>query len=181
MGQHTDSEDGGPRFRWCRTASHAQALAGLFARNLHPSYISHGELQSQRAIDLATFVWNIPGVLEAEIMARLEHPLDASPGGTTRLAVGLHVDGEPPSGVFLIEFDRRPAVPFCVIEDCVVAEGDRGRGLGSAFMDWITAECAMRGIRRLFLESGARNERAHAFFARHGFEPTSVVMMRELA
>jgi GNAT superfamily N-acetyltransferase len=176
-----NTDRGGPRFSWCRTASHARELAALFARNVAPDYISHGEMQGLRAIDPSTFVWDIPGVLEAEIMERIDRPLDAPPEDVTRLAVGLHVGGEAPSGVFLVVFDRRAAVPFCVIEDCVVEEGSRGRGLGSAFIEWIAAECAMRGIRRLFIESGARNGRAHGFFARHGFEHASVVMMRELA
>jgi GNAT superfamily N-acetyltransferase len=47
-------------------------------------------------------------------------------------------------------------------------------------LDWIAAEARAHGIRRLFLESGANNERAHAFFEREGFRPTSVVMMKSL-
>jgi len=42
------------------------------------------------------------------------------------------------------------------------------------------AEARLRDIRRLFLESGLQNERAHHFFEQEGFHAVSVIMMRSL-
>ena len=47
-------------------------------------------------------------------------------------------------------------------------------------LDRIAAEAQARNIRRLFLESGAHNSRAHNLFERSGFQVCSVVMMRSL-
>ena len=75
-----------------------------------------------------------------------------------------------------------PAVrrPYAVLEDLLIDAGLRGQGAGAALLDWIAAACRARGAVRLFLESGRGNHDAHRFFHSHGFEQTSIVMMRDL-
>jgi GNAT superfamily N-acetyltransferase len=83
-------------------------------------------------------------------------------------------------GLSFVTFAGSAPVPFAIVEDLIVDPARRNCGLGKAMMDWIVAEALSRDIRRLFLESGLRNKRAHDFFEREGFHPTSVVMMRSL-
>lgn len=45
----------------------------------------------------------------------------------------------------------------------------RSQGLGSILLDHVLAEARRRGAQRLFLETEAPNERARAFYRRHGF------------
>lgn len=45
----------------------------------------------------------------------------------------------------------------------------RGQGLGSILLDRVMAEARERGAQRLFLETEVANERARAFYLRHGF------------
>ena len=83
-------------------------------------------------------------------------------------------------GLALVRFSLEGEPRFGVVEDLLVEPRWRGRGMGHRFMEWIEAQCRHRGCRRLFLESGIGNDRAHAFFEREGFAPISVVMAREL-
>ena len=79
-----------------------------------------------------------------------------------------------------VTFAASAPVPFAIGEDLIVSPGARGSGVGKAVLDWLADEARARGIRRLFLESGITNKRAHDFFEREGFHPTSVVMMKSL-
>ena len=80
----------------------------------------------------------------------------------------------------MVSFSPDCAVPFATLEDLLIAPGMRGGGLGTRMLAWVRAECRARGFRRLFLESGVRNDAAHRFFERHGFVQTSIVMAQEL-
>lgn len=165
-------------FRWCRDATRARALAKLFAANLTDSYISHSELQGPRALTPTKWVGNIAEVIEADLLGRVNNPLDAAPGEMTLLTAYLNVDGADVA-VFLVTFSRTAPHPYAILEDMMVDPAARSHGYGSLFMRWIEGEAAARGIRRLFLESGITNDHAHHFFEREGFKKVSVVMMRE--
>jgi ribosomal-protein-alanine N-acetyltransferase len=51
-----------------------------------------------------------------------------------------------------------------------VAPGERGRGHGDLLLQAFAAEAEARGATRLLLEVRADNTRAHALYARHGWE-----------
>lgn len=168
-----------PKLSWCRDANVARKLAKLFHDNLTSSYISHSELQGPRALAPGVWVPNIAEILETDILGRLKNPDDAPPGGATMLAASVVAD-EIIVGVVLVTFSRAGVVPFGVLEDVVISANIRGRGYGQACLDWVTQESRSRGISRVFLESGINNHRAHELFKRDGFEPVSVVMMKEV-
>ena len=154
---------------WCGTPSRGAELAAFFARNVGPDYISHAELQGGRALSPTEWRPNLVEILHAEVDTRLAR-------GTIAVA---EEEGALLALVFITFADEAPA-PFAIVEDLIVAPETRGRGVGKTMLDWIAAEARARGIRRLFLESGIKNQRAHDFFEREGFRPTSIVMMREL-
>ena len=83
-------------------------------------------------------------------------------------------------GLAFVAFSRSARVPYATLEDLLIAPEERGRGSGKSFVEWIVDQCRSAGIRRLFLESGAGNHRAHDFFAREHFRQVSIVMMRDL-
>jgi GNAT superfamily N-acetyltransferase len=166
-------------FSWCRSWEEAIRLAKLFATNLTSSYISHAELQGQRALDVTTWSPTIRTVLENDLVSRIDQPLDAVDGEKTQLLVSGRV-GENDVAVFLVSFSRAAAVAYTEIEDMMVAADVRGKGIGHQFMQWIAHESRQRGIRRMFLESGIANDHAHEFFEDLGFQKISVVMMKSL-
>lgn len=64
--------------------------------------------------------------------------------------------------------------PAGVVEDVVVDERRRGRGIGAVMMRAAMERCRERGCYKLALSSNARREAAHGFyeslgFKRHGF------------
>jgi GNAT superfamily N-acetyltransferase len=57
----------------------------------------------------------------------------------------------------------------------------RGQGIGSRAIEGLATYCRERGVKRIFLETERRNERARTLYARHGFrEDDSIWMSREL-
>ncbi len=161
---------------WCGTVSRASELADFFAGNVGPDYISHAELQGGRALSPTEWRPNLREILRAQIEPRL---VAGSPGPDSKPIAAAERDGALVALAY-ITFAGSAPVPFAVVEDLIVSSGARGGGVGKAMLDWIAAEGRMRGIRRLFLESGITNKRAHGFFEREGFRPTSVVMMKSL-
>ncbi|SDR69137.1 GNAT family N-acetyltransferase [Actinopolymorpha singaporensis] len=66
------------------------------------------------------------------------------------------------------------------VESVRTAAGLRGRGLGTALMRWVLAECRRRGAVRLQLTSNAARVDAHRFYERLGFVASHVGMKRYL-
>jgi len=159
--------------------SNLDALTQLFTSNLTSEYISHSELQGYRARLPGKWVKNIKDTLRKEIAARLKQPRRGLPTGRNWTGVVQAHEGRRLVGIALITISRNSAVPFGIIEDIVIDKKSRDGGRGELIMDWINKQMLNVGIKRLFLESGIRNERAHHLFQRMGFTPISIVMMRD--
>jgi ribosomal protein S18 acetylase RimI-like enzyme len=56
----------------------------------------------------------------------------------------------------------------------------RGRGIGRALLERVTAELAARGAPRVVLSTAEQNGAAQRLFARAGFRRTMIEMTREL-
>jgi GNAT superfamily N-acetyltransferase len=167
------------RIAWCGEPQRAPELAEFFAGNVGPEYISHSELQGSRALSADKWARNLPDLLRHEIEPRL-HGAASRPPAVTSRPVAVAETGGAVVALALVTFAGGAPVPFAIVEDLVVAPEHRGHGVGKALLDWIAAEAGARAIRRLFLESGKDNHRAHHFFEREGFETCSIVMMRSL-
>jgi GNAT superfamily N-acetyltransferase len=160
---------------WCEAPLRASELADFFAGNVGPDYISHAELQVGRALSPNVWRPDLRAFLRAEMAPRLGR----APGPDSKPIAVAEQDGAL-AALAYVTFAGSAPTPFAIVEDLIVAPATRGRGVGKALLDWIADEARAHGIRRLFLESGIANKRAHDFFEREGFRPTSVVMMREL-
>lgn len=160
---------------WCRDPAIADAAAALFAAEADPAYISHGELQSGRAVGLATWAQDLDARIRDAVRRAAAHA-----GEAAGLRFATVTEGGALVGFALVTLVPEAPQPYAVLDDLLIASAHRGFGLGDRVLAWLAEECRARGIARLFLESGRMNHRAHAFFQRHGFQPTSVVMMRDL-
>ena len=166
----------GISIKWCGTPARAAELADFFAENVGPHYISHAELQGRRALSPTEWRSNLRDVLREEMAPRLA----AGAPGPASQPIAVAEEGGALVALAYVTFAGDAPVPFAIVEDLIVSPATRGRGVGKAVLDWIAAKARAHGIRRLFLESGVDNGRAHDFFEREGFRPTSVVMMKEL-
>lgn len=168
----------GISFSWCHDATAEDALCKLYLDNVSADYISHSELQGERADAPGNWRADLPEVIRGEIRAALSH--DWEHGDSTLLAVATA--GEAIVGMALVSIDtrQRASKSFAALDDLVLLPSVRGSGIGSLLVEWIAGELRSHGIARLFLECGAHNLTAQAFFQGRGFKQVSVVMLREL-
>lgn len=131
-------------------------------------YISHGEIQTGLSEDAENWSPNLAAMF-AEDFAEL---------GDARVALGAYDAHGAPLGFSIIAWEETPRRKFAVLEDMVVAPPARSLGIGSRLLAAVEQCVAAHGVDWLFLESGVRNERAHAFFERHGFAMTSHVFAK---
>jgi GNAT superfamily N-acetyltransferase len=89
--------------------------------------------------------------------------------------------GDPPQGYAVVTwgYSLESGGRDALVDELYLRE--RGRGIGGAALEAMVADLEARGMRRVFLETEAHNERVRGFYARHGFsEEDSVWMVRDL-
>ena len=103
--------------------------------------------------------------------------------GTDRAAGWLALDAETPIGYAAARLagptDVRPVVR-ADLESIFVVPDRRGVGAGAALVAQFVRWAQARGAGELTVTAYAANERAVAFYARHGFVSRSVVMARPI-
>lgn len=154
----------------------AEALAQLAAMaakviGVDTRYISHGEIQTGLSDDATHWSPDL-----AELFADDFAELD-----DTRLVLAAYDQGGVPLGLAIIAWEETARRRFAVLEDMVIEPSVRSRGMGASLLAAVEQRVAARGIDWLFLESGLRNERAHGFFERNGFDMVSHVFAKRLA
>ena len=92
----------------------------------------------------------------------------------------IEVEREPVGHLWLVE--RRDAYePTLVVYDIDVDESYRGRGYGKAAMVLAEEEARRRGLTRIALHVGARNDGARNLYRSLGFEENEVAMSKSLS
>jgi glucosamine-phosphate N-acetyltransferase len=66
------------------------------------------------------------------------------------------------------------------VDEMVVDEGHRGRGIGSQILDHLTAWARDHGCDRIELDSAFHREAAHAFYERRGFRSYAYLYSKSL-
>ena len=91
----------------------------------------------------------------------------------------IEADGEPVGHLWLVE--RRDAhEPTLVVYDIDVDEPHRGRGYGKAAMVFAEDEARRRGLARIALRVGARNDVARNLYRSLGYEENEVAMSKSI-
>ena len=91
----------------------------------------------------------------------------------------IEVEREPVGHLWLVE--RRDAYePTWVVYDIDVDEPHRGRGYGRAAMAFVEEEARRRGLTRIALHVGARNDVARNLYRSLGFEENEVAMSKPI-
>jgi GNAT superfamily N-acetyltransferase len=164
---------------WCQTADPdlIDTLTHFFVSHINPTYISHSELQSGRALTTDQWDINIAQFVKNDFIDALIVSDDPTPSiATARDDAGALI------GLAIISFPERRFrhTKFAVLDDVVVSPQARGLGVGKKLVAWVADHLHAVGVQRLFLESGTNNHGAHAFFEQQGFKQVSMTMMREL-
>ncbi|MTI62697.1 MAG: GNAT family N-acetyltransferase [Methylophaga sp.] len=67
-----------------------------------------------------------------------------------------------------------------LLEDMIIAEGYRGRGLGQELLTAAIDFARQQGCLRITLLTDADNDRAQQFYQKHGFSHSAMVPMRRI-
>ena len=123
--------------------------------------------------------------LMGEFYAEAGYPLSADAAARTfeailgdeRLgAVWVADDGDEdgPAGfvVLTVSFSMEYGGPRGFVDDLFVRADRRGEGLAGALLDAVRGECSRRGVRALYVETGAKNDPARRVYERAGMQDT---------
>lgn len=165
------------KIEWCQNNERVPALVSFFIENVDPSYISHGEIQTGRALDVNTWSPALPRILREEFDSYFEK----GPVAGDECKVAVATAAGDISALLIVKIQTVGEEPLSVLSDFIVKRESRGQGIGRAVFSWLLWEMKKAGIGRIFLESGQNNERAHRFFKSQGFAPCSIVMLKEVA
>jgi GNAT superfamily N-acetyltransferase len=162
--------------RWAKDAAEIVELGVFFARNAtkRPEYISHGEIQCELSRD--GLGWDADAA--ALITASFENLHQSR---FPKMVAGAWIKGKGPVAVAVVEIVEREKLKYATLEDLLVGEGSRLKGIGERMVRFIEEEMRSRGVDWLFLESGVRNEGAHRFFERLEYRQTSSVFAKRFS
>lgn len=145
------------------------ALADWFAARLmdEPDYISHSEILWGRALAPDQWRPDLAAVLRAEFLA-------ADPD-VRRLAA---MDGPDIAGLACTRLQREGGHAAIILEDMMVDPARRRAGVARALLKAAEMVAKDAGAPWIALESGARNQSAHAFFEAMGYAVVSKTMVK---
>ena len=146
-----------------------EALRDLWCQmQSHQIEVAHHE-QLNRDLELG---WGLRKAWYLEELAKGGAIVRARRGGQLvgycALSVQLHPD------------ETFSAVALVTVITLSVAEGERGRGVGSRLLDAAEAFARSQGADTLCLEVMPGNDRARALYERLGFEPVEIRMHRPI-
>lgn len=99
----------------------------------------------------------------------------------SRVGMVLAVEGEAAAGVAVFRwYDDTCEGRKFYVDDLVVDEARRSRGLGRTIMAYLDDEARRLGCRALVLDSGTQRTRAHGFYFRENFVITSFNFKKRL-
>lgn len=156
--------------RWAAPEDRKAAAAFITAAiQPDPGYISHGEIQTGLSLDGRNWAPDLAEKMEIDF---------AEPGPDRRIVLGFESDALVCVGVVLKCFDER--AKYVVVEDIAVSPAARSGGVGRRVMAFVEDHARTWGADWAFMESGIRNDRAHAFFERLDYQPISKVFAKAL-
>lgn len=91
------------------------------------------------------------------------------------LSIRLAEEGDALVGYAKISDVTLPVMPIdraLELRQLYLAEAAKGRGVADALMHWVEGEAGARGAGEVFLSVWGGNDRARAFYARHGYVDT---------
>jgi GNAT superfamily N-acetyltransferase len=159
--------------RWCPDDDKSGVAADFFAANVDSSYISHGEFIEGRAVDMNTWRSDLSEIMKKEF----SYATLTGSSNDPEIKLALARKGNKMVGPAFLLLHRESKNPYIELSDMVVEKTIQSQGIGSLLLKWIEDEMRKTEINFIFPESGIRNNNAHNFFRKKGYQTVSRVMM----
>ncbi|WP_417319085.1 GNAT family N-acetyltransferase [Emcibacter sp.] len=162
--------------KWVDEPQELSRLSGLFTRELrkYPEYISHGEIHYGMTTDGKNWSDNINDINDKTFAAiAADNPVETA-------AAAYGKDGDI-LGLAIVSWNENDAFPYAILQDMLVTENDRSKGVGGQLLEFVEQEANSRNCKWFLLESGKRNKKAHEFFEHRGFGHLSNVYGKKLS
>ncbi|AHF89248.1 acetyltransferase [Opitutaceae bacterium TAV1] len=153
-------------------ARRLRAVVRVIQANTNTNYITHSEVIEHRAEHTRRWA-HFRRSLLADDIRRAIHRQRRGEGGVLVATRGRSI-----VGVAVLLFDLKHR--YGIVEDIVINEKHRGNGIGHRLLDESVRLMRDAELENVILESGIRNESAHAFFRRHGFREAAIMFLRRL-
>lgn len=154
-------------------ARRLRSVVRIIHENTTTKYITHSEVIEHRAAHTRRWA-HFRRSLLADDLKKAIRRLRRGEGGILVASKGRRL-----LGVAVLCYERKHR--YGIIEDIVVGEKCRGRGVGALLMEAALEAMRTAGMENVILESGIRNEEAHAFFRRHDFRDAAIMFLRRLS
>ena len=153
-------------------ARRLRAIVRIIQTNTTTNYITHSEVIEHRAEHTRRWAHFRRSLLAKDLKIAIRRRRRAEGG------ILVATRGRRMLGVAVLRFDRTHR--YGIVEDIVVDERSRGEGVGARLMRAAQAEMRAAGMEHAILESGVRNESAHAFFRREGYRDAAIMFLKRL-
>ena len=153
-------------------ARRLRSVVRVIQENTTTKYITHSEVIEHRAEHTRRWAHFRRSLLSDDLKRAIRRHRRGEGG------VLVATQGRRLLGVAVLLFERRHR--YGIVEDIVVGECQRGKGVGQLLMDSAIAMMRESGMENVILESGIRNVEAHAFFRRNDFRDAAIMFLRKL-
>jgi ribosomal protein S18 acetylase RimI-like enzyme len=153
-------------------ARRLRSVVRIIQENTTTKYITHSEVIEHRATNTRRWA-HFRRSLLADDLKKAIRRLRNGKGGILVATRGRRL-----LGVAVLAYEHNHC--YGIIEDIVVSEKCRGLGIGTILMESAIDAMKLAGMENVILESGIRNEEAHAFFRRHDFREAAIMFLRRI-
>jgi len=153
-----------------RSAGDAQSF---FAANVDLTYLSQADIAVGRSDGRRNWNPRLVDVVAEEVASTAGRPGEGAGDG-----VYVAVCVEEGAILALAIVNHAPGRFAAVIDDIVVDQSLRSRGIGRAFIQWLDAEFHGAGAQELLLETSTKNHRACALYETLGFTAVTRIYQR---
>jgi ribosomal protein S18 acetylase RimI-like enzyme len=161
-------KESGIYFKHINNPEELRICSSLFVRNVDKNYIAMGDIESDRINPDLEWRTDLQDIFEKEY-SNANKFLDY---------IAVCDNSKSIIGFMILRIDTEKK--YAVLYDIIIDKESRGKKAGENSLRWLEDQLRKRGIRRIILESGINNERAHNFFKNMGFGKLAVEFVKEL-
>lgn len=142
--------------------------AKMFVKNITGDYMASGDLEAGRINE--NMEWTAD--MEKAFVEEYLHTSD------TINYIAIKNEKMKLIGIAVLGVDYKNK--YAILYDIIITRDERGKNYGTKTYKWLEQQLKQTGIKRIALESGIKNKKAHLFFKKLGFNELAVEFIKEI-